>query len=150
MVAPASLTLVSSTYSTNPATTGAGQALLPQNFLAGEQWLEATARLHDPWQGEGYFFRTLLPGFKALRPADAIDLPLTALEGWRLPVCLIHGDRDEFFPVEIVQEMASYLPTATLHLVPRQTHALIFRRPWQVAELMEGFLARVEPALQTG
>jgi 3-oxoadipate enol-lactonase len=147
MVAPASLTLVSTTYSTSPATTGVGKALVPSNFRAGEQWLEATARLHDPYQGEGYFDSTLLPGFKALRPEDAIDLPLSALEAFQMPVCIIHGDRDEFFPLQIAEAMAEALPHATLNVVEQQTHALIFRRPWQVAERMERFFDRVAPSL---
>ena len=52
------------------------------------------------------------------------------------------GERDEFFPPAIVQDMASAIPDAELHLVPRQTHALIFRQPWKVAEIMEAFLHR--------
>lgn len=141
MVDPASLTLVSTTYSTDAGRTGVGKALAPENFLAGDQWLDATARLHDPYQGQGYFFAQLLPGFKALRPDDAIDLPLQALAAFHLPVCLIHGANDEFFPLPIAEAMAATLPDARLHVIPRQTHALIFRRPWQVAELMAAFLA---------
>lgn len=141
MVAPASLTLISTTYSTDPARTGGGQALQPENFIAGDQWLEATARLHDPFQGDGYFFAQLLPGFKALRADDSINLPLQALAAFTLPVCIIHGERDEFFPLSVAQEMAATLPDARLHAIPKQTHALLFRRPWQVAELMEAFLA---------
>ncbi len=142
MVLPATLTLVSTTHSTNRAVTGAEQALTPENFQAGRKWMEATARLHDPHQGDGYFEDVLLPGFRALRPDSAIDLPLEALHAFNLPVCLIHGARDEFFPVALAERMAAALPDAELHVIPQQTHALIFRQPWKVAELMEAFLAR--------
>jgi 3-oxoadipate enol-lactonase len=142
MVQPRTLTLVSTTYSTDPARTGATTALQPENFQAGSAWLEATARLHDPVQGEGYYAGTLLPGFRALTPATSIDLTRDDLHHFALPVCLIHGERDEFFPPTIPQAMAVALPDAELHIIPRQTHALIFRQPWKVAELMETFLRR--------
>jgi len=36
--------------------------------------------------------------------------------------------------------MTSVLPTAELHLIPQQTHSLIFRQPWRVATTMVQFL----------
>jgi pimeloyl-ACP methyl ester carboxylesterase len=59
-----------------------------------------------------------------------------------MPVCIIHGAHDEFFPIAIPQEMAATLPDATLHIIPKQTHGLIFRQPWRVSELMVQFLRR--------
>lgn len=148
LVRPASLTLVSTTHSTNRDASGALQTLSPENFRAGPAWMAATARLHDPHQGAGYYADVLLPGFRALSPESAIDLPLQALHAFALPVCLIHGDRDEFFPVELVERMAAALPDAELHVVLKQSHALIFRQPAKVAALMEDFLNR-HPAPRT-
>lgn len=142
LVRPASLTLVSSTYSVNPATTGVATSLDPQDFRASRNWLEATARLHDPYRYEGYFEDTLLTGFRRLRPADAIDLPLSALREWTLPVCLIHGEDDEIFPVQLAAAMADALPDAELHIAPEQTHALIFRQAWFVRDHLVDFLGR--------
>ena len=142
LVRPATLTLVSSTYSTNPQRTGATSPLTPERFEAGPNWLQATARLHDPYQGENYFDETLLPGFRGLTPEIAIDLPLSALHDFDLPVRVIHGADDEFFPVSIARAMAAALPSADLRLIPRQTHALIFRQPKVVAQLMDDFLRR--------
>jgi pimeloyl-ACP methyl ester carboxylesterase len=42
----------------------------------------------------------------------------------------------------LAKRMAAALPDAQLHVIPNQTHALIFRQPWQVAEIMADFLAR--------
>jgi pimeloyl-ACP methyl ester carboxylesterase len=145
MVRPRTLTLISTTYSTDPRRNGAGKPLLPENFQAGRRWLEASARMHDVHQGTGYFEQTLLPGFRGLTPATSIDLTLEDLARFRLPVCLIHGEHDEFFPPPVVQAMAAAFPDAELHLIPHQTHALIFRQPARVAGLMEDFLARHEP-----
>lgn len=144
MVRPATLTLVSTTHSTNPATTGVVNALIPEDFHASPAWMEATAHLHDPHQGEEYFNRQLLPGFKALRADSAIDLPLAALGAFALPVCLIHGARDEFFSAQIAERMAQAFPDAELHVVSRRTHSLIFREPSKVAEFMADFLNRHE------
>ncbi len=140
LVQPCTLTLVSTTYSTNPATTGANNNLTPENFIAPANWLDATAKMHDPHQGEGYFFATLLPGFRALRLNHSIDLPLGALHEFNLPVCIIQGDSDEFFPAFIVQAMQKALPDAELHLIRQATHALLFRKPWVVGDLMINFL----------
>jgi pimeloyl-ACP methyl ester carboxylesterase len=140
LVTPATLTLVSTTYSTNAKTTGSDLALTPEHFQAAQNWLDATARLHDPYRYAGYFAQELLPGFRQLTGATAIDLPLAALADFWLPLCIIHGERDEFFPPFIPQRMATAAPGAELHLIPQQTHALLFRRPWQVTQIMVEFL----------
>jgi pimeloyl-ACP methyl ester carboxylesterase len=59
-----------------------------------------------------------------------------------MPLCIIHGERDEFFPPSIPQQMAAAAPEAELHLIPQQTHALIFRQPWRVAQIMVEFLQK--------
>ena len=139
-VQPHTLTLISTTYSTNPATTNNHASTSPEDFKAGRNWMEATAKLHDVYHYPGYYKEVLLDGFRRLRSQYAIDLPLTALSAWTLPVCIIHGEEDEFFPLFIVEAMAQALPQAELHIVPAQTHALIFRQPWKVSELMLAFL----------
>lgn len=141
-VAPATLTLVSTTYSVNPATSGVTTSLNPENFRAGRFWLEATARLHDPHQGEGYFDQTLLPGFRKLTPDTSIDLELSSLAAMTMPACVIHGDEDEIFPVKLARQLAEGLPNCELHLVPGQSHALIFRQPWKVSAILLDFLSR--------
>ncbi len=145
---PATLTLVSSAYSVNRQTTGVNTSLDPQDFRAGRNWLEATALLHDPIQGAGYFQDVLLPGFQRLRVEDILDLPRAALRQWRLPVCLIHGEEDEIFPVQIAYDMAAELPDVELHTIPGQSHALIFRQARLVGKLLADFLDR-HPARTT-
>lgn len=139
---PATLTLVSTTYSNNPDTTGIDRPRDPKHFKAGKRWLEATAKLHDPYHYDGYFDEVLLAGFRQLSYADTLDLSLADLAKWELPVCIVHGDHDEFFPEQIVRDMTAALPNAELHIVSGQTHALIFRRPWAVQEPLLNFLER--------
>ncbi|MFZ4848894.1 MAG: alpha/beta fold hydrolase [Caldilinea sp.] len=139
---PATLVLVSTTYSLNPATTGHQAALEPANFRAGERWLEATARLHDEHQYSGYFQEVLLPAFRQMNPDAVIDLQLADLARVTSPVCLLHGSEDEFFPPAIPLQMAAAFPNAELQLIEGQSHSLIFRQPWRVAAGMVQFLER--------
>ena len=142
LMMPQTLTLVSTTYSTNPATTHNPNRITPEDFKAGAKWMEATARLHDPHHYAGYYAEVLLPAFRQLTGESAIDLTLDDLHSWSMPVCIIHGAEDEFFPTSIVEAMAQALPNAELNLIPEQTHALLFRQPWQVRQLMLDFLTR--------
>lgn len=137
-----SLTLVSSAYSTNPATTGITIDTRPEAYRAGGNWLEVTAKLHDLHQGEGYFEQVLLPGYRALNPSASIDLELQSLEEWELPVCVIHGEEDEIFPVTVAEQMHKALPNSELHIIPRQSHSLIFRQSRKVGAIMQEFLAK--------
>src|SRR5215204_2128908 len=68
-----SMTLVSTTYSTSPTTTGLAIDTRPEAYRAGGNWLEVTGKLHDIHQGQGYFEQTLLPGYRALTPQHSID-----------------------------------------------------------------------------
>ncbi len=140
LMRPRTLTLVSTTHSTNPDTSGHYGQLEPADFKAAPNWMEATARLHDPYHYDGYFEEVILAGFRRLRPETAIDLPLTTLATFAMPACIIHGAADEFFPPAIVERMAAALPNAELHVIPKQTHALLFRQPWRVAQIMVEFL----------
>jgi pimeloyl-ACP methyl ester carboxylesterase len=136
------LTLVSTTYSVNPATTSLPIDIRPEAYRAGGNWLEVTAKLHDVHQGEGYFERVLLPGYRGLTAELAVDFTLDTLATWELPVCIIHGEEDEIFPVAIAKQMHAALPDSDLHIIPRQSHSLIFRKSRKVAEIMGGFLEK--------
>lgn len=140
LVTPVSLTLISTTYTISADGAETSQALKPENFRAGRRWMEATAMLHDPHNFPGYYAEVMLPAFRQLDPARAINLSLDLLATWQLPVCLIHGAEDEFFPVATVEAMAATLPNAQLHIIPGQPHALIFRQPWKVLEIIDAFL----------
>jgi 3-oxoadipate enol-lactonase len=141
-IIPATLTLVSTTYSVNAETTGVQASMEPESFQAGRSWLEATAKLHDIHHGEGYFDSTLLPAFRRLTPETSIDLSQAELASLTMPACVIHGDQDEIFPVELARQLAAGLPNSELHIIAGQSHALIFRRRWVVSEHMRDFLAR--------
>ena len=142
IIVPRTLTLVSTTYSTNPHTTGVTNPVTPERFQAGRNWLQATAKLHDPQHGEDYFDTVLLPGFRNLTPATTVDMAVSDMAQVQTPICLIQGDQDEFFPPRIVQQMAEAYPNIEVHLIAGQTHALLFRAPAKVGEVMAEFLEK--------
>jgi pimeloyl-ACP methyl ester carboxylesterase len=150
LVQPTTLTLVSTTYSNNSATTGIERAVSAENFRAGRRWLEATARLHDPHHYEGYFDEVLLGDFRNISADQTIDLNLEDLADWAMPISIIHGGEDEFFPPQIAEDMGEVLPNAEVHIIADQPHALIFRRPWAVQEIMMDFLLRYTPERDRG
>jgi len=57
-----------------------------------------------------------------------------------MPLCIIHGADDVFLPFSIVEQMSAALVNVTTHIIADQPHALIFRQPWRVQELMATFL----------
>jgi pimeloyl-ACP methyl ester carboxylesterase len=145
LASPATLTLVSTSSTLDPdALVKERPSLTPERFQPDKRWLEATARLHDPYHGEGYYQEVLLPAFRSLDRWVGVDLPLDAFSRFHMPVCLIHGEEDQFFPPAIPTRMAAAMPNAQLHLIPGQAHGLIFRRPWQVQRIMDEFLTTFE------
>jgi pimeloyl-ACP methyl ester carboxylesterase len=145
LASPATLTLVSTSYTLDPdALASEHPSLTPDRFQPDKRWLEATARLHDPYHDEGYYQQVLLPAFRSLDRWVGVNLPLDAFSRFHMPVCLIHGEEDQFFPPAIPTRMAAAMPNAQLHLIPGQAHGLIFRRPWQVQRIMDEFLTTFE------
>lgn len=140
MVQPRAAALISTTYSNAPAVLGPHVRLRPATFRANGRWLEATARLHDPHQGEGYFDNVLLPGFRRLNPENTVDFRPADLARIACPILIVHGEEDEFFAPEIPRRMAAHIPQAELHLIPGQSHALIFRRPRVVQDILFDWL----------
>ncbi|MEZ4868923.1 MAG: alpha/beta hydrolase [Caldilineaceae bacterium] len=139
LIQPATLSLISTTYSVKSGSIEE-QRLQPEKFQAGARWMEATAKLHDPYHYPGYYQQEVLAGFRELDNVYTFDLPLAIFQQWRFPVCIIHGAQDEFFPPAVAERLAAALPDAQLYIIPEQPHALIFRQPWRVLEVLMAFL----------
>lgn len=90
----------------------------------------------------------LLQQFNALQHNDE-DIRLSPEELSRIEArtLILHGDRDEFFPVEIPLEMYNAIPISQLWIVPGGGHVPIFdhqARPFE--ETLLRFLADAAPA----
>ena len=74
------------------------------------------------------------------------DFPdFTELQGIRIPVLLIHGDRDELFPVDMPQELYRLLPNAEFCILPNTSHMPPEEHPSWFNDITLDFLARHYP-----
>jgi pimeloyl-ACP methyl ester carboxylesterase len=76
--------------------------------------------------------------------AHADDFPeQEALRRITAPTLLVHGDRDQFFPVEVPLAMYRLLPDAELCVLPQATHLTFLGRcPEWFNTIVLDFLAR--------
>lgn len=75
---------------------------------------------------------------------DTDQRPLRArLLAWDGPVRIVHGERDPLVPFAAALEHRRLVPQAELEVHP-EGHFLVWQHPEEIAEGLEGFLARVE------
>ena len=67
------------------------------------------------------------------------DLPRIAC-----PVLVACGEADQITPPEHAREMAAAIAGARLEIVPGAGHMLTLEQPARVAQLLQGWLARIE------
>lgn len=67
---------------------------------------------------------TQFAGFS--RSYDDVDFDAARLATIRARTLIVHGDRDEFFPVGIPVEMYAAIPASALWIVPQGSHVPIF------------------------
>jgi pimeloyl-ACP methyl ester carboxylesterase len=109
---------------------------------ASPQLLQNLDATHGETQGTGYG-RTLMRLWAdtALRPGE---LPFTPadLEDIACPTLIVHGDRDQFFPVRIPVTMYQAIPHAELCIVPNSTHGMLWENTALCTAVLLGFLER--------
>jgi len=66
-------------------------------------------------------------------------------EEMRVPVLLIHGDRDALIPVEHSREAARRIPTATLVVIQGGRHECLVSRQRETFPIVNGFLEKNQP-----
>jgi pimeloyl-ACP methyl ester carboxylesterase len=64
------------------------------------------------------------------------------LRGLAMPVLIVHGDRDDFFPVTVPTELYRLLPHAELCILPHTGHGPSVERPEWFNPIVLDFLAR--------
>lgn len=65
-----------------------------------------------------------------------------ALRDITAPTLIVHGDRDQFFPVEVPVELYRLLPNAELCILPQTGHGVFGPHPEMVTTLVQDFLKR--------
>ncbi len=84
---------------------------------------------------------SLLPSLSGLIEHDARD----ALRATQIPSLVIVGTRDLLTPVPAGRHLAHLLPDSELVVLPRAGHQLMQERPDELGELLDAFVARLEP-----
>jgi pimeloyl-ACP methyl ester carboxylesterase len=80
------------------------------------------------------------------RSFDDVDFPAPLLATIQARTLIVHGDRDEFFPVEIPLTMYAAIPDSALWIVPRGPHVPIFgQREREFLDVVLPFLQEAEP-----
>ena len=116
-----SLVLTAATYRFTPINQARALSLTPETLP--ETWATHWQSIHAPRYGPDYW-RTLLAAFHCLNldGGEANFPPPAALAAITPPTLLIHGDRDEYFPVEIAVDLYRLLPNAALCIIPQAGH----------------------------
>ncbi len=116
-----SLVLTAATYRFGPVNQARALSLTPATIPAS--WAAHWQAIHTPVYGPDYW-QTLLAAFHALNlDGGEVNFPPPAqLAAITQPTLLIHGDRDEYFPVETAVELYRLLPHAALCIIPQAGH----------------------------
>ncbi len=92
-------------------------------------------------------WRSVVTAFHDLHiHAHSEDFPeIDELRTIQIPVLLVHGDRDPFFPVAVPTELYRLLPNAELCLLPNTGHGPPNERPGWFNDIASDFLTRHYP-----
>jgi pimeloyl-ACP methyl ester carboxylesterase len=82
----------------------------------------------------------LVPSLGGLIEHDARE----ALRSTHTPSLVIVGTRDVLTPVPSARHLAHLLPDAELVVLPRAGHQVMQERPYELAALLDAFVARIE------
>jgi pimeloyl-ACP methyl ester carboxylesterase len=136
-----SLALVAATYTFDDRAKSHMRQLMAQLPSAPER-IADLERIHGPYRGAGYW-QTLRAAFLEFtnRPDELPFSPAT-LGAIRSPVLVLHGDRDEFFPVDVPVSLYQALPHAELCILPNTAHDLPVQQPELFVHIVRDFLAR--------
>ncbi|MEI8134291.1 MAG: alpha/beta hydrolase [bacterium] len=92
--------------------------------------------------GKSYWHEMAQAFYNFRLPECDINLPLSVLSEITSPTLIIHGDRDNFFPVEIATQMKSAIPNAELSVFPNTQHIVMEFYPERVAEMAVEFFRK--------
>ncbi len=89
------------------------------------------------------YWHEMAQAFYNFRLPDCdINIPLESLKEITSPTLIIHGDRDNFFPVDIAVNMKMTIPNSELSIFPSTQHIVMEFYPERVAEMTVDFFGR--------
>ena len=121
-----SLILVSASYTFDDH---AKALVREQRESAPKEWIDNLNTLHGDIHGANYANTLLDLWVDSVHPPN--DLPFTPddLTKINCPTLIVHGDRDEFFPVYIPVTMYQRIPQSQLCILPNSYHGFI----WEIS-----------------
>jgi pimeloyl-ACP methyl ester carboxylesterase len=134
-----SMALVSATYTFDDHCKNQACAL---RASASPEWIEALRNLHGETHGTDYAYTILDQWLNSvLRPNE---LPFTPddLNKVSCPTLIMHGDRDDFFPVYVPTTMYQAIPNSELCILPNCGHGLMADCPKMFVTALLEFLSR--------
>jgi len=91
-----------------------------------EGWMKALVRQHPGGEDQ---IRILLQQFHDMAYSyDDMNFTKAYLSSIKTPTLIIHGDRDEYFPVDIPVESYKAMPNSYLWIIPNYVHRSIYSR----------------------
>lgn len=105
--------------------------------LTAEQWTELRSR-HVRGDDQIRMLREQFRGFKD--SYDDMNFTRDRLAAITASTLIIHGDRDQFFPVEIAVDMYRGIPRSELFVVPNTSHAVLPNRAVPVLPRVLAFI----------
>ncbi|MEP7234245.1 MAG: alpha/beta hydrolase [Ignavibacteriota bacterium] len=117
-----------------------------QKYYKAPEALSPKLRTYYQNANEKYgadYWQEMAQAFYNFRLPDCdINIPLESLKGLTSPTLIIHGDRDNFFPVSIATQMKMTIPNSELSIFPNTKHIVMEFYPERVAEMTLDFLGR--------
>ena len=105
------------------------------------EWIQGLEAAHGETHGAEYAQTILnLWAESVFRPQELPFVP-DDLRGITCPTLIIHGDRDQFFPVHIPVTMYEAIPNAELCILPRCGHFVLQQRPALFVAALLDFVA---------
>jgi pimeloyl-ACP methyl ester carboxylesterase len=92
--------------------------------------------------GPDYWYEMAQAFYNFRLPDCDINIPLESLQEITSPTLIIHGDRDNFFPVNIAADMKMTIPNSELSVFPNTQHIVMEFYPERVAERVVEFFSR--------
>lgn len=134
-----SMTLVSATYTFDDHCKAQAREI---RASVDTEWVDSLKILHGETHGTDYA-DTILDLWlnSVIRPNE---LPFTPddLRQIACPTLIMHGDRDDFFPIYVPTTMYQAIPNSELCILPNCGHGLTLHSPTMFVSALLGFLAR--------
>ena len=103
-----------------------------ENLRACDEKIRETVELCETHDPEG-----IISSIEGLRTRPDLQ---PVMQQPPVPLLLIHGDHDNFQPLEMVAKLKDLFPKVSYHLIPETGHNAFIERQDEVVEAMKSFI----------